>query len=147
MFARGRTWRHNWQCEFHQFWRAMRSKASSRQDEHSAGLVIAWRNPRPVQIIQRCTRVSENSCYARYFVEELIGGAQEGLWIDSSTMEILYGGNTPESCEQERASNSSRRTEPERKTPASRAERKVSSSAALAPLIGLWRDVYSCFEE
>jgi len=62
------------------------------------GLVIAWRNPCPVQAIQRSARVSENGSCARYFVEELIGGVQEGAWIDSSTMEILCGGNIPEPC-------------------------------------------------
>jgi hypothetical protein len=61
-------------------------------------LVIAWRNPRPVQTVQRCTRVSENGSCALYFVEELMGGVQEGAWIDSSTMEIRRGGNIPEPC-------------------------------------------------
>jgi hypothetical protein len=125
----------------------MRSRASSRQDEHSTGMVIAWRNPRQVQAIHRCTRVSENSSCVRYFVEELIGGVQEGLWIDSSTMEILYGGNIPELCAEERESNASRGTEPKGKASASSAERKASSSTVLTPLLGLWRDVYSCFEE
>jgi hypothetical protein len=45
------------------------------------GLVIAWRNPRPVQTIQRCTRVSENGSCARYFVEELIGGVQDSSFF------------------------------------------------------------------
>jgi hypothetical protein len=88
-------------------------------------LVIAWRNPRPVQTIQRCTRVSENGSCARYFVEELIGGVQEGEWIDSSTMEIRRGGNVPEPCAGK---------------PASKGERKRPSlKGSLAPLIGWWR--------
>jgi hypothetical protein len=58
------------------------------------GLVIAWRNPLPVQTLHRCTRMSENGSCARYIVEELIGGMQERVWIDSSTMEIRRGGNT-----------------------------------------------------
>jgi len=58
-------------------------------------LSIAWRNPRPVQTIQRCTRGSENGSCVRYFGEELIGGAREGVWADVSTIEILRGGNIP----------------------------------------------------
>jgi len=71
-------------------------------------LVIAWRNPCPVQTIQRCTRVSENGLCALYFVEELIGGMQEGVWIDSSTMEIRCGGNIPEPCAEKPAISASR---------------------------------------
>jgi hypothetical protein len=74
------------------------------------GLVIAWRNPRPVQTVQRCTRVSENDSCARYFVEELIGGVQEGAWIDSSTMEIRCGGTIPDPGADKPAINASRGT-------------------------------------
>jgi hypothetical protein len=49
--------------------------------------------------------VSENSSCARYFVEELIGGAQEGAWIDSSTMEIRRRGSIAEPCAEKPAIN------------------------------------------
>jgi hypothetical protein len=60
------------------------------------GLTIAWRNTRPVQTIKRCTRVTQNDSCARYFVEELIGGALEETWVDTSIMEIRRRGNLPE---------------------------------------------------
>jgi hypothetical protein len=112
------------------------------------GPVIAWRNPRPVQTIQRCMRVSENDSCARYFVEELIGGVQEGIWIDSSTMEIRRGGNIPEPCAERPAINRSPGAGATKRTPVSKSERKVSpSTAQLAPLIGLWRMFILGFEE
>ena len=103
-------------------------------------LVIAWRNPRPVQTMQRCTRMSENGSCARYFVEELIGGAQEGVWIDASTIEIRHGGNLPEPGVKKPAMNASRGAGAQKRMPPIKGERKVSSSKApLTPLIGLLR--------
>jgi hypothetical protein len=61
-----------------------------------------------VQTIQRCTRVSENGSCIRYFVDELIGGEQEGEWIDSSTMEMQRGGSIPEPCAEKPANNASK---------------------------------------
>ena len=104
------------------------------------GLVIAWRNPHPVQTVRRCTRMSENGACARYFVEELIGGAQDGAWIDSSTMEIRRGGNIPEPCAKTPAINASRRTGAKGSKHASTDERKVSSlQTPIEPLIALLR--------
>ena len=104
------------------------------------GLVIVWRNPHPVQTIQRCTRMSENVSFARYFLEELIGGTQEGTWIDTSTMEILRGRNIPEPFAKKPAITASRGTGAQRRTRTSEGERNVSSlSAPLTPLIGLLR--------
>lgn len=95
------------------------------------GLAIAWRNPRPVHAVQRCTRVSENDSCARYFVEELIGGVPEGAWIDLSTMEILRGGNVLKPCAEKPAIDASRGAGAKRRTP-------PTSTAPLAPVIGLW---------
>ena len=104
------------------------------------GLVIAWRNPRPLQTTQRCTRMSENGSCARYFVEELIGGAKEGVWIDSSIMEIQRGGNIPERCAKKPAKNALRGSGTQRRTPSSKSERRVPSlQVPLTPLMGLLR--------
>jgi hypothetical protein len=104
------------------------------------GLVIVWRNPHPVQTLQRCTRMSENVSFARYFVEELMGRAHEGTWIDTSTMEIVRGGHTPEPGAKKPAINASRGTRAKGRTHASTDERKVSSlQTPLEPLIALLR--------
>ena len=104
------------------------------------GLAIVWRNPHPVQTLQRCTRMSENVSFARYFVEELMGRAHDGTWIDTSTIDIARGGNISEPCAKKPAINASRGTGAQRRTPASKGERNVSSlKAPLTPLIGLLR--------
>jgi hypothetical protein len=67
-----------------------------------------------------------------------------GTWIDSSTMEIRRGGNIPEPCVETPAISPLRRAGAKS---ASKGKRRVSSARAFAPLIGLWRGVYSQFEE
>ncbi len=104
------------------------------------GLVIVWRNPHPVQAMHRCTRMSENGSCARYFVEELIGGMQEGTWVDLSTMEIQRWGSSPEPRAEKPATNASGGAGAKRRTPASTDERRVSSlQTPLEPIIALLR--------
>ena len=153
MSATGRMWQRNWRLDFSIvsaamtgpscFCMAMEYSVVERRYsrfEGFMGLVIVWRNPHSVQPIQPCTRMSENVSFARYFLEELMGRAHEGKWIDTSTMEILRGGNISEPCAKKPAINASRGTGVQRKTPASKGEHNVSSlKAPLAPLIGLLR--------
>ena len=104
------------------------------------GLVIVWRNPHPVQTMHRCTRMSENGSCTRYFVEELIGGMQEGTWIDLSTMEIRRRGKLPELLAEELVPKASREAGAQKRTRASKGERHISSlQTPLEPLIGLLR--------
>jgi hypothetical protein len=104
------------------------------------GLVIVWRNPNPVQTVQQSTRMSKNVSFARYFLEELMGRAQEETWIDASTMEILREGNISEPCAKKPAINASRGTGAKGRTPASTDERRVPSlQTPLEPLITLLR--------
>jgi hypothetical protein len=82
--------------------------------------------------------MSENGSCACYFVEELIGGMQEGAWIDSSTIEILRGGNIPEPCAQKPAITALRGTGTRGWTHANTDERKLSSlQTQLEPLVAL----------
>ena len=71
MSATGRMWRHNWRLDSR--YRTRSSFTYSGQPrgllrrhgrlKDFMGLVIAWRNLRPVQTVRRCTRMSENgSC-------------------------------------------------------------------------------------
>jgi hypothetical protein len=89
------------------------------------GPVIAWRNPRPVQTIQRCTRITKDASCARYFVEELIGGELQGEWIDSATMEIRRRENIPEPSKKKPVVNASGATKPKRRKPAIKVECKA----------------------
>jgi hypothetical protein len=84
--------------------------------------------------------MSENGSFARYFVEVLIGGMQEGTWIDLSTMEIRRGGNISKAGAEKPAIDASRGTRVLKRTPATRAGRNVSSlKVPFTPLIGLLR--------
>jgi hypothetical protein len=152
MSSTGRMWRRNWRfdscCARSRFSSSGQSlRCFPGRNEDSMGLAITWRNPHPVQSGQRRTKVSENGSRTRYFVEELIGGALEGLWVDLSTIEIACGGNASEPRTRRPADHISRATAAKRKKPASTGKRRVSSSTALAPLYGLWRGVSSQFDE
>jgi hypothetical protein len=106
------------------------------------GLVIVWRNPQPVQTIRRCTRMSKNVSFARYFLEELMGRTQEETWIDTSTMEVLRGGNISEPCAKKPAINASRGAGAKGSTRASTDGRRVSSlQTPLEPIIALLRRI------